>query len=179
MRRVAETLQQPEDRARVWLAIAKHEADRGDRERALAAVDHVYATARVMPADETGAKVLAAAADLYRRVGAPVRAAEVRRLAQQRAEGIERPQHRAAALEAIAASDAKAGESESAERLLAQAVALLDPDQRAYWDVSARLTWQRPVAGRDSPVRPVRGSHRRWRGRPRWRIPTTAPLCWS
>jgi tetratricopeptide (TPR) repeat protein len=40
---------------------------------------------------------------------------------------------------AVAASYAQAEEPETAERLLAQAVAALDPDQRAYWDVSARL----------------------------------------
>jgi len=134
-----DTLEQPEDRAHVWLALAEHEADHGNHERALAAMDHVLATAQMIPAGEAGAKVFATAADLYRRVGTPTRADEVRRLAQQRADGIERPHLRAEVLEAIASSHAKAGESVAAERLLAQAVARLDPDHQAYWDVSACL----------------------------------------
>jgi tetratricopeptide (TPR) repeat protein len=128
VRRVAESLQQAEAGARVWLAIAEREADFGDRERALAAVDDVYATARVIQEDGAGAKVLAAVADLYSRGREPARAAEVLCLAQQRAEGIEPPHRRAEALVAIATIHATAGESAVAEQLLVQAVTKLDPD---------------------------------------------------
>lgn len=137
--RVAETIELPEARARVWLAMATSDVDLGDHDRTLAAVDHVCAMARTIQADEATANVLAAVADLYRQVGVQEWAAEVRCLACQRADAIERPHLRAEALVAIAASYAKAGESEAAKRLLAQAVAPLDPDQRAYWDVSARV----------------------------------------
>ena len=80
--RVAQAIEHPAARAQALVAIAASCADLGERDRALAAVDHACATARTIQADEAGAKVLAAVADLYRQVGARERAAEVRRLAQ-------------------------------------------------------------------------------------------------
>jgi tetratricopeptide (TPR) repeat protein len=137
--RVAETIEGPEARARVWLAMAASAADMGDRERVLPAVNHAYTTARAIQAGEAGAEALTAVADCYRQIGVLDRAAEVRRLAQQRADAIEPPHLRAEALVAVAVSHAKAGESAAAEELLGQAVAPLAPDQRAFWDVLARL----------------------------------------
>jgi tetratricopeptide (TPR) repeat protein len=136
---MAETIEPPEARARVLLAMATSAADLGDRNRALAAVDRAYGTARTIQAAEAGAKILAAVADLYRQVGVLDRAAEVRRLAQHRADAVEPAHTRAEALVAVAASHAKAGESEAAEKLLGQAVAPLAADQRGYWDASACL----------------------------------------
>jgi hypothetical protein len=80
--RVAQAIEHPAARAQALVAIAASCADLGERARALAAVDYAFATARTIQADEAGAKVLAAVADLYRQVGAREQAAEVRRLAQ-------------------------------------------------------------------------------------------------
>lgn len=139
VQRAVATLPEPEARARVWLTIAASAAACNDREGTLVAADQAWSAAKTMPEAAAAAKILATGAERYQQAGEPERAAEVRRLAQSQAEAIEPASTRVEALEAIAICHATVGESETAERLVDQTVAALEPEHQAFHHVLTRL----------------------------------------